>query len=58
MELRHQLEALDLYNFPGNYLRHSNAEVWLAAGGADSGSNRTASLIEDASWDVTSAWAP
>ncbi|MEU8659851.1 AbfB domain-containing protein [Actinoplanes philippinensis] len=44
-------------NFPGRYLRHFDAQAWIA-GGAGTGFDRPLTLSADSSWTVASPWTP
>ncbi|WBB64418.1 AbfB domain-containing protein [Streptomyces sp. WMMC500] len=45
-------------NFPGSFVRHINAEVWLAKQGAGHPWDDPATFTEDTTWSVEAPWAP
>ncbi|WP_406840836.1 AbfB domain-containing protein [Streptomyces sp. AHU1] len=49
---------LSAYNFPEQYLRHFNAELWLATPGGTHTWDNPALFTEDTTWSVETAWAP
>ncbi|MFG2037955.1 AbfB domain-containing protein [Dactylosporangium sp. NPDC048998] len=49
---------LTAWNFPGQYLRHYNAELWLATPGGASAYDSPAMFTEDTTWSVDAPWAP
>lgn len=49
---------LSAYNFPEQYLRHYNAELWLATPGGTHTWDNPALFTEDTTWTVESPWAP
>nr|WP_234020652.1 AbfB domain-containing protein [Streptomyces sp. 142MFCol3.1] len=44
--------------FPGQYLRHIGAELWLATPGGAHAWDNPASFTEDTTWSVENPWAP
>ncbi|CAM5655278.1 Beta-galactosidase OS=Streptomyces viridochromogenes OX=1938 GN=ADK34_39530 PE=3 SV=1 [Streptomyces viridochromogenes] len=49
---------LSAYNFPEQYLRHYNAELWLATPGGTHTWDNPALFTEDTTWAVEAPWAP
>ncbi|MFJ4753998.1 AbfB domain-containing protein [Streptomyces sp. NPDC088763] len=49
---------LSAYNFPEQYLRHYNAELWLATPGGTQTWDNPALFTEDTTWAVEAPWAP
>ncbi|MFE5812772.1 AbfB domain-containing protein [Streptomyces sp. NPDC056479] len=49
---------LSAYNYPEQYLRHYNAELWLATPGGTHTWDNSALFTEDTTWAVESPWAP
>ncbi|MFJ3670391.1 AbfB domain-containing protein [Streptomyces sp. NPDC090106] len=49
---------LSAYNFPEQYLRHYNAELWLATPGGTHTYDNPALFTEDTTWSVEAPWAP
>jgi hypothetical protein len=49
---------LSAYNFPEQYLRHYNAELWLATPGGTHAWDNPALFAEDTTWAVEAPWAP
>ncbi|MFD5270906.1 AbfB domain-containing protein [Streptomyces sp. NPDC058335] len=49
---------LSAYNFPEQYLRHYNAELWLAVPGGTRIYDNPALFSEDTTWSVEAPWAP
>ncbi|PWI13061.1 glycoside hydrolase family 2 [Streptomyces sp. Act143] len=49
---------LSAYNFPEQYLRHYNAELWLATPGGTHTYDTPALFTEDTTWAVEAPWAP
>ncbi len=49
---------LSAYNFPEQYLRHYNAELWLAIPGGTRTWDARALFREDTTWAVAAPWAP
>lgn len=49
---------LSAYNFPEQYLRHYNAELWLATPGGTHTWDSPALFAEDTTWTVEAPWAP
>ncbi|MFJ4369138.1 AbfB domain-containing protein [Streptomyces chartreusis] len=49
---------LSAYNFPEQYLRHYNAELWLATPGGTHTWDNPSLFTEDTTWAVEAAWAP
>lgn len=49
---------LSASNFPEQYLRHYNAELWLATPGGSHAWDNPASFTEDTTWAVETPWAP
>ncbi|MFD3628077.1 AbfB domain-containing protein [Streptomyces sp. NPDC058698] len=49
---------LSAYNFPGQYLRHYDAELWLAVPGGSRAWDNSAHFTEDTTWAVQAPWAP
>ncbi|WP_238008227.1 AbfB domain-containing protein [Dactylosporangium sp. AC04546] len=49
---------LTAWGFPGQYLRHYNAELWLATPGGPSTYDNPSSFLADTTWSVDAAWAP
>ncbi|MFD0318624.1 AbfB domain-containing protein [Streptomyces flavalbus] len=49
---------LSAYNYPEQYLRHYNAEVWLATPGGNHTWDNPALFTEDTTWAVEAPWAP
>lgn len=49
---------LSAYNFPEQYLRHYNAELWLATPGGTHTWDNPALFTEDTTWAVEGPWAP
>ncbi|MEU1199086.1 AbfB domain-containing protein [Streptomyces sp. NPDC005813] len=45
-------------DFPGQYLRHIGAELWLATPGGAHAWDNPASFTEDTTWAVENPWAP
>ncbi|MGD1218456.1 AbfB domain-containing protein [Streptomyces krungchingensis] len=45
-------------DFPGQYLRHIGAELWLATPGGAHAWDNPASFTEDTTWSVENPWAP
>ena len=51
--------SLESYNFPGYYIRHYNAEVWISNGAGAAGTPQgPASWAADSTWSVASPWTP
>jgi hypothetical protein len=48
--------SFEALNVPGNFLRHYNGEVWIAAGGGARPSDSANSFAADASWDIANPW--
>lgn len=44
--------------FPGQYLRHINAELWLAQSGSTHTWDNSAGFTEDTTWAIEPPWAP
>ncbi len=44
--------------FPGQYLRHINAELWLAQSGGTHTWDNPAGFTEDTTWAIEPPWAP
>ena len=44
--------------FPGQYLRHINAELWLAQSGSTHSWDNPAGFTEDTTWAIEPPWAP
>ncbi|MFI1722452.1 AbfB domain-containing protein [Streptomyces sp. NPDC020489] len=49
---------LSAYNFPEQYLRHYNAELWLATPGGTHTYDTPALFTEDTTWSLEAPWAP
>ena len=49
---------LSAYNFPEQYLRHYNAELWLATPGGTHTWDNAALFTQDTTWAVEAPWAP
>ncbi|MFI8093033.1 AbfB domain-containing protein [Streptomyces sp. NPDC086080] len=49
---------LSAYNFPEQYLRHYDAELWLAVPGGTRAWDASAHFTADTTWAVASPWAP
>ncbi|MFJ3197809.1 AbfB domain-containing protein [Streptomyces griseoviridis] len=49
---------LSAAGFPGQYLRHANAELWLARRGGGHAWDGSASFTEDTTWAIGAPWAP
>jgi Alpha-L-arabinofuranosidase B (ABFB) domain/Glycosyl hydrolases family 2, sugar binding domain/Glycosyl hydrolases family 2/Glycosyl hydrolases family 2, TIM barrel domain len=49
---------LSASGFPRQYLRHINAELWLAQLGGTHAWDSAASFTEDTTWAIESPWAP
>ncbi|MFI1921377.1 MULTISPECIES: glycoside hydrolase family 2 [unclassified Streptomyces] len=49
---------LSAYHFPEQYLRHYNAELWLATPGGTHTWDNPALFAEDTTWSVEAPWAP
>ncbi|MER5587188.1 AbfB domain-containing protein [Streptomyces asoensis] len=49
---------LSAYDFPEQYLRHYNAELWLATPGGTHTWDNPALFTEDTTWSVEAPWAP
>jgi hypothetical protein len=49
---------LTAYGFPGQYLRHINAELWLATPGGNNTWDNPSNFTADTIWSVDSPWAP
>ncbi|MFJ8001029.1 AbfB domain-containing protein [Streptomyces sp. NPDC096310] len=49
---------LSAANFPRQYLRHINAELWLAQQGGTHAWDSPAGLVPDTTWVITAPWAP
>lgn len=49
---------LSAYNFPEQYLRHYNAELWLATPGGTHTWDNPSLFTEDTTWSVEAPWAP
>ncbi|MEU6533648.1 AbfB domain-containing protein [Streptomyces sp. NPDC046928] len=49
---------LSAYNFPEQYLRHYNAELWLATPGGTHTWDNPALFTQDTTWAVEAPWAP
>ncbi|WP_369216006.1 AbfB domain-containing protein [Streptomyces flavofungini] len=49
---------LSAYNFPEQYLRHYNSELWLATPGGTHTWDGPALFTEDTTWSVDAPWAP
>ncbi|MFF1326585.1 AbfB domain-containing protein, partial [Streptomyces chartreusis] len=49
---------LSAYNFPEQYLRHYNAELWLATPGGTHAWDNPSLFTEDTTWAVEAPWAP
>lgn len=49
---------LSAYNFPGQYLRHYDAELWLAVPGGSRAYDSPALFTEDTTWAVEAPWTP
>ncbi|WP_435303872.1 AbfB domain-containing protein [Streptomyces phaeoluteigriseus] len=49
---------LAAYNFPEQYLRHYNSELWLAVPGGTRAYDTPALFTEDTTWSVEAPWAP
>ncbi|MBL1104292.1 AbfB domain-containing protein [Streptomyces sp. 5-8] len=49
---------LSAAGFPGQYLRHINAELWLAQAGGTHSWDNPAGFTEDTTWAVEAPWAP
>ena len=49
---------LTAWNFPGQYLRHYNAELWLATPGGPAAYDGAGLFVEDTTWSVDAPWAP
>ena len=51
--------SLQSYNFPGYYIRHYNAEVWMSNGAGAAGTPQgPASWAADSTWSVAPPWTP
>lgn len=46
------------FNFPARFLRHFNAELWIADGRGGDAWNTAASFEADIRWSVDAPWAP
>ncbi|MFF8035521.1 MULTISPECIES: AbfB domain-containing protein [unclassified Streptomyces] len=49
---------LSAYNFPEQYLRHHDSELWLATPGGTHAWDSPALFTEDTTWAVEAPWAP
>ncbi|MFJ4467888.1 AbfB domain-containing protein [Streptomyces sp. NPDC089424] len=49
---------LSAYNFPEQYLRHYDAQLWLATPGGTHTWDTPALFTEDTTWTVEAPWAP
>lgn len=49
---------LSAYHFPEQYLRHYDAELWLATPGGTHTWDTPALFAEDTTWSVEAPWAP
>ncbi|MGP4007037.1 AbfB domain-containing protein [Streptomyces sp. 4N124] len=49
---------LSAANFPRQYLRHINAELWLAQLGGTHSWDNPAAFTEDTTWAIAAPWAP
>lgn len=49
---------LSASGFPGQYLRHINAELWLAQAGGPHPWDDPSTFTEDTTWAVEAPWAP
>ncbi|MFC9961933.1 AbfB domain-containing protein [Streptomyces nigra] len=49
---------LSAYNFPEQYLRHYDAELWLATPGGTHTWDNAALFTQDTTWAVEAPWAP
>ena len=45
-------------NYPYRFMRHYDAEVWIADGRGGSPWNTAGSFVADTRWSVDAAWAP
>ncbi len=44
------------YNYPGQYLRHYNAELWLATPGGNAAYDADPSFDADTTWAIEAPW--
>ncbi|CAM5729041.1 hypothetical protein SHIRM173S_01389 [Streptomyces hirsutus] len=49
---------LSAHNFPEQYLRHYDAQLWLATPGGTHAWDSPALFAEDTTWTVAAPWAP
>ena len=50
--------SLDAVDFPGKFLRHFNAELWLAANGGTNPYESAANFPADVTWNIAPPWTP
>ena len=50
--------SLESFNFPERYLRHFNAELWLAQNGGPLETDASLSFNADISWNIVAPWSP